>query len=174
MRLLFTSVATCLSLLLSNAGAQNAPTSGDRPLRFVLSDIDEKLVKEFNGAWQRCLLGSKDTEAVVLVLRGLDGSVRAVSAGHSTQSYAFTFKWNPDIVAVFHTHPNNRNPKPQPQDIEIARRFGVPIFTLTRQGMYGYDPVSDRITRVKKGTDWLESSSWVTKEQLAARARPTR
>jgi hypothetical protein len=174
MRLLFTSVVTCLALLFSDAAAQNSPTSADRPLRFLLSEIDENLIKEFNGAWQQCVLGSKDLEAVVLLLREPKGSVRAVSAGRSTQSYAFTFKWNPGIIAVFHTHPNNRNPKPQPQDIEIARRFNVPIFTLTSRGMYSYDPVTDRVTRIKSGTDWLESSSWLTKEQLAATESPRR
>ena len=174
MRLLILSIVTCLSLLLSNAAAQTPSTDGGRPLgaralRFVLSEIDEKLVSEFNGAWQQCVLGSKDLEAVVLLLREPNGSVKAVSAGRSTESYAFTFKWNPDIIAVFHTHPNNRNPTPQPQDIEIARRFNVPIFTLTSRGMYSYDPVTDRVTRVKSGTDWLALSSWLTKEQLSAR-----
>ena len=172
MRLLFVSVFVCLSLLFSEARAQSLPGNSDRPVRFVLSDVDEELVKEFNGAWQQCVLGAKDIEAVVLLLRGPNGSVRPVSAGHSTQSYSFTFKWNPDIIAVFHTHPNNRDPKPQPQDVQIARRFDVPIFTLTSRGMYLYDPITDRITRVKSGTEWLESSSWLTKEQLAALESP--
>ena len=174
MRLLFTSVVTCLSLLFSDAVAQNSPNGADRPLRFVLSEIDEKLIKEFNGAWQQCVLGSKDLEAVVLLLREPNGSVRAVSAGRSTQSYAFTFKWNPDIIAVFHTHPNKRDPKPQPQDVQIARRFNVPIFTLTSRGMYAYDPITDRIARIKNGTEWLESTSWLTREQLATTKSPTR
>src|SRR5262245_9547047 len=169
MRLLFISAVACLSLLLSDAEAQYPATNIERSSRFVLTDIDEKLIKEFNGAWQQCVLGSKDVEAVVLLLRAPDGSVRAISAGHSTQAYAFTFKWNPDIIAIFHTHPNNRDPQPHPQDIQIARRFDVPVFTLTSRGMYRYDPVTDRIARIKRGTEWLESSSWSTNSNLAAR-----
>jgi hypothetical protein len=94
--------------------------------------------------------------------------VKAVSAGRSNQSYKFTFTWNPAIIAVFHTHPNNRDPEPQGQDILIARRFDVPIFTITRRGMYMYDPATDRISRIKNGIDWLDSSSWRQPSQLAA------
>ena len=137
MRLHFITVVFCL-LLLSFATAQAQTPAIDRGSalvgsrsRFALSDIDEKVVKEFNGAWQQCLLGTKNTEAVVLVLRDADGLVKAVSAGCSNQSYKFTFTWNPAIIAVVHTHPNNRDPEPQGQDILIARRFDVPIFTIT-------------------------------------------
>jgi hypothetical protein len=172
MRLIFVSAVACLSLLVSDAGAQNPTTNSQGHPRFVLSDVDERLVKEFNGAWKQCVLGAKDIEAVVLLLRDPNGSVRAVSAGHSNQAYAFTFKWRPDITAIFHTHPNNRDPKPQPQDIQIARRYGVPVFTLTSRGMYSYDPATDRVTRIKSGTEWLESSNWLTKQQLAALESP--
>lgn len=173
MRLLFVSAVFCLTLSFSTVQAQTSPSNDRRPLvgspsRFVLSDIDEKMVKQFNGAWQQCVLGTKATEAVVLVLRDPDGSVKAVSAGGSTQSYKFTFTWNPAIIAIFHTHPNNRDPKPVEQDILVARRFDVPIFTLTRQGMFMYDPATDRITRVKSGIDWLEYSSWQQASNVAA------
>jgi hypothetical protein len=173
MRLLLISLVTCVSLSFSDVQAQSPASNGNRPLvgtpsRFVPSDIDEKMVKQFNGAWQQCVLGTKDTEAVVLVLREPDGSVKAVSAGRSNQSYEFTFTWNPAIIAVVHTHPNNRDPKPVEQDILVARRFDIPIFTITRRGMHMYDPATDRITKVMNGTDWLDSSSWARASQLAA------
>lgn len=173
MRLLFVSALVCLTLSFSTAPAQTSASNDGRPLvgsrtSFVLSAIDKKMVKEFNGAWQQCALGTKDTEAVVLMLRDADGSIKAVSAGRSSKAYEFTFTWNPSIIAVFHTHPNNRTPKPVEQDILVARRFDVPIFTLTRRGMYMYDPQTDRITKVRTGIDWLDSSSWVTNTHLVA------
>jgi hypothetical protein len=160
-------------LFLSTAQAQTSAGDDGRSLvgsrsRFVLSDIDPKVIKEFNGAWQQCVLGTKNNEAVVLVLRDADGSTRAVSGGNSTQSYEFTFKWNPAIIAIFHTHPNNRDPKPVKQDIQVSRRFDVPIFTLTRRGMFMYDPATDRITKIKSGIDWLDSSNWSQVSDLAA------
>jgi hypothetical protein len=42
--------------------------------RFSLSDIDEKIVKQFKGAWQQSGLGTKDSEAVVFIVRKPDGS----------------------------------------------------------------------------------------------------
>ena len=173
MRLLFVSAVLCLMLSFSTAQAQTSATDDGRPLvgsrsRFVLSDIDAKVVKEFNRAWQQCVLGTKNNEAVVLVIRNTDGSIKAVSAGHSTQAYQFTFTWNPAIIAIFHTHPNNRDPKPVAQDILVARRFDVPIFTLSRQGMFMYDPATDRITKLKAGLDWLDFPSWQQASDLAA------
>ena len=172
MRLLFVVAVLCLSTF-STAQAQTAANNdarrfADNRSRFQLSDIDGKVIKEMNGAWQQCVMGTKDTEAVVLVLRARDGSIKAASGGRSNQAYQFTFIWNPDIIAVIHTHPNNRNPEPQPQDIQVARRFDVPMFTITRRGMYLYDPVADRVSKVKNGIDWLDTSSWTQSSNLAA------
>ena len=175
MRQLFVSAVFCLTLSLSSAQAQvkNDAAGGERLLAegrasFALSEMNKQILKEFNGAWQQSGLGTNDTEAAVLVLRESDGSVRAVSGGRTNQSYKFTFTWNPSIIAVVHTHPNNRDPKPSVDDIQVARRFGVPMFTITRQGMFLYDPSTDKITKLKSGTDWCDSSSWIWGSQLAA------
>ena len=171
MRLLFGVAVLCLCAFSTSqaqtAADSNARRLADKQSHFQLSDIDETVIKEMNGAWQQCLLGNKDTEAVVLVLRQPNGSIKVMSAGGSNQSYQFTFKWNPAIIAVIHTHPNNRAPEPQPQDIQVARKFDVPMFTITRRGMYMYDPVTDRISKVKSGIDWLDSSSWRRGSNLA-------
>jgi len=172
MRLLFITAVLSLTISFSTVQAQNAAENdgqlrvGSRS-RFQLSDIDEKVIKKLNGAWQQCVLGTMDTEAVVLVLREPGGSIKPVLAGRTNQSYKFTFIWNPATIAVIHTHPNNRDPRPEPQDIQIARKFDVPMFTITRRGMYMYDPVTDRISRVKDGIDWLDSSSWTRGSNLA-------
>lgn len=167
MRLLFVSVLVCLTLSFSTAQAQTSASNGERS-RFSLSSIDKKMVKQFNGAWRQAALGTMDTEAVVLVLRESDGSIKSVSGGRTNQFYEFTFTWNPAIIAIVHTHPNNRDPKPQEQDILVARRFDVPIFTITLRGMYMYDPETDTITKLKNGIDWLDSSSWRQPYRLAA------
>lgn len=137
-----------------------APRHVPRNQRFSLSDIDEKIVKQFKGAWQQSGLGTKDSEAVVFVVRQPDGSADALWGGRTNESYKFTFDWNPSIIAIVHTHPNNCDPKPQEQDLLVAQRFGVPILTITRRGMYIYDPSLDRISKVHNGTDWLELSRW--------------
>jgi hypothetical protein len=32
-----------------------------------------------------------------------------------------------------------------------------------------YDPTTDRITKLKSGIDWLDSSSWITNTHLAVK-----
>jgi hypothetical protein len=172
MRKSLVSVVVCLTVFPSNLQAQTAPGPDSRRQpgsrsRFLPSDIDGKMVKEFNGAWQQCVLGTRDNEAVVLVLRDPDGSLRAQSGGRSNKSYEFTFTWSPDIVAVFHTHPNNRPPHPVGQDILIARKYDVPMFTLSRSGMFMYDPATNMVTKVRNGVDWLDLSSWAQTSDLA-------
>lgn len=127
---------------------------------FVLSKVDEHVVKEFGRAWAASANGVRSTEAIVLVFRMADGSIKAVPGGYTNEAFKFTFKWNPATFAVIHTHPNRKAPEPQPPDVMIADRFGVPMFTITFSGMYLYDPATRRTSKVFDGLDWLKLSSW--------------
>lgn len=127
---------------------------------FVIGRIDEQVVREFERAWDKSEHGILLHEALVLIFRLPDDSIRAVPGGHTNEAYKFTFEWNQAIFAIVHTHPNKTDPKPQAPDLLIADRFGVPIFTITLDGMYLYDPVTRKITKVHDGLDWLKPTSW--------------
>jgi hypothetical protein len=43
-------------------------------------------------------------------------------------------------VAIVHTHPNVVDPKPSFQDIETARRLGLPVYTVSRAGIWKARP----------------------------------
>jgi hypothetical protein len=133
---------------------------GESRTEFVLSRIDERVVKELEKAWNRSAHGIKVTEALVLIFRMADGSIKAVPAGYTNEAFKFTFEWTPSIFAVIHTHCNNKAPEPQPPDVMIAEKFGVPMFTITLSGMFLYDPATKRISKVLDGLDWLKLSSW--------------
>jgi JAB domain-containing protein similar to deubiquitination enzymes len=45
-----------------------------------------------------------------------------------------------DAVAIVHTHPAKVDPKPSPQDIETARRLGLPVYTVSRVGIWKAEP----------------------------------
>jgi hypothetical protein len=68
----------------------------------------------------------------------------------------FTFKWSFNAVAIVHTHPNGTDPRPGEQDKRVADKYCVPNFTLTRTGMYVYDPATKRTSKVFNGLDWLK------------------
>ncbi|HEX6729553.1 MAG TPA: hypothetical protein VF074_06065, partial [Pyrinomonadaceae bacterium] len=71
-----------------------------------------------------------------------------------------SFVWDPNTIAVVHTHPNNREPEPHGRDLVVANRFGVPVLTITSKGMYMYDPTTKQITRVHKRLDWRDEYRW--------------
>jgi hypothetical protein len=133
---------------------------------FVVSRIDEQVVREFERAWDKSEHGILLHEALVLIFRMPDDSIKAVPGGHTNEVYRFTFEWNQAIIAIVHTHPNKSHPKPQAPDLLIADRFGVPIFTITLDGMYLYDPVTRKITKVQDGLDWLKPTSWARYSHL--------
>jgi hypothetical protein len=123
---------------------------------FNLNKVNDNVVVEFKKAWRVSKSGTLNIEGVVLVFQNLDGSYYGKSQGTTNQYKAFTFVWDPAAIAIVHTHPNSSDPRPQQEDLRIADRFGVPIFTITSRGMYMYDPATKKITRVMNGLDWLE------------------
>lgn len=139
-----------------NPGIPNSHASADA----VMAQFDRDIVKAFRAAWYQAAKGRASVEAVVLIIRDADGSSTAVLPDPTHQHYRFTFHWLPGTIAVVHTHPNDYNPRPAEADIDIAERFGVPMFTLTSTGMYLYDPTTKITSRVQDGTDWLVNSKW--------------
>ncbi len=45
-----------------------------------------------------------------------------------------------EAVAIVHTHPAVVDPKPSPQDIVTARRLGIPVYTVSRTGIWKAGP----------------------------------
>jgi hypothetical protein len=88
--------------------------------------------------------------------------------GATNEHKQFTFRWHPATIAIVHTHPNTSDPKPQDEDIAVADKHKVPIFTITNRGMYVYDPATKTRSKVMRDLDWLDISNW-TKGPLAKR-----
>lgn len=136
-----------------------AQTKSERTIG-IISRMDGSVVKEFQKAWLLSGNGFEQTEALVLLYQMRDGSISARSLGRSGLSQQFSFAWTAAILAVVHTHPNRTDPKPLGQDLRLANRFGIPVFTITLRGMYVYDPSTEKTSRVLDGLDWLESARW--------------
>jgi len=151
-----------------SALAQTKNRSYGEKTAFVISKIDDAAAREFQEAWRLSRNGSDGFEGLVLVYPTLDGSILARSQGKSDEQKHFTFGWTSNIIAVVHTHPNGVDPKPAGHDLQLADRFGVPVFTLTKRGMYVYDPVTRKTSMVQDGLDWLESAKWDHDRQVVA------
>src|SRR5262249_52050727 len=82
--------------------------------------------------------------------------------GFTGEIRRFTFKWNSAAIAIVHTHRNYDDPEPSQTDKEVANKLRVPIFTVTKRGMYAYDPESRDVIKVQDGLDWRDPSKWST------------
>ena len=134
--------------------------SFNRSAPFVVSKIDRPMIEEFGNAWKRAGAGTITSESVVLILRMARGGYSARSMGFSNEYKSFTFPWHPATIAIVHTHPNDSSAQPQSQDVSVADKYRVPVFTITNRGMYVYDPGTRTTSKVKNGLDWLDPSKW--------------
>lgn len=149
--------------------AQTKSRSYGEKTAFIISKIDDAVAREFQEAWRASRNGSDGSEGLVLVYPTRDGSILARSQGKSQEQKHFTFSWAVNIIAVVHTHPNDVDPRPLEADLRLADRFGVPVFTITRRGMYVYDPDTKKISILQEGLDWLESAKWNHDRQADAK-----
>ena len=123
---------------------------------YIQSHMNPQVIREFDKAWRGADLGRAKTESTVLLFNKEDGSLVAEAQPYTNEFDSFTFKWNPAAIAIVHTHRNDDDKEPSPADKEVANKLGVPIFTITSQGMYVYDAES-RVLRYRApdrtGTD---------------------
>ena len=141
------------------------PPSGFRPklAERTGTNIDKAVSKELDKAWRISGDGTSGRVAVVLIFRMEDGSYTGKLQVYTNEYRKSTFKWNPAAIAIIHTHPNSADPKPAEQDKRVADKYGVPNFTITNSGMYVYDPVTKKTSKVLNSLDWLNLSAYPDK-----------
>lgn len=139
------------------------------PFKFDLTKINEQVVSEFDKAWALVKAGTIETESLVLLFRKPDRSYVAAQARYTNEYRKLTFTWQPNAIAIVHTHPNTAPCRPTDEDKRIADKYKVPIFTLTNRGMYMYDPETKVVALVQRDVDWLNPAKW-TRDHIIALA----
>jgi hypothetical protein len=177
-KLLVIAILNLLAFVFVEA-RQTASASSDSELAgtrtgFDLSKIDEGVTEQFKKAWEYSRCGTAYVEGLVFIFKNSDGSYRSRALPPNNEFDKLTFKWDPDAIAIVHTHPTNCNPRPTTNDMQLADRYRVPMFTITLVGMYMYDPNTKRITKVQENLDWLKASKWNRRTQLASVKRSER
>jgi hypothetical protein len=164
------SLTLTLSLLASAMMQNSLATPRHVPARavtpFDLSRINKEMTKEFQKAWRVSKGGTSEYEGVVLFYLLPDGSYQVEALGSTNEYKRFSFKWDDRIIAIFHTHPNVVDPKPSWDDIKLADKYKVLMFTLSIRGMYVYDPGAKKTSSVMYGLDWLDESKWTDELSL--------
>ncbi|MFI5120431.1 MAG: hypothetical protein ACHQM4_08465 [Thermoanaerobaculia bacterium] len=92
--------------------------------------------------WEEAGFGGEPRERAAWVLAADAGHERwqAWPDEHGYLRAHWTGPIPADAVAIVHTHPVVVDPRPSPQDIETARRVGVPIYTVSRAGIWKVEP----------------------------------
>lgn len=62
---------------------------------------------------------------------------------------------NPTTFAMYHVHPNTSLPTPSKADVDIANKYHVLMFVMSRFGLYVYDPDTGMTTKVAQNLEWL-------------------
>jgi proteasome lid subunit RPN8/RPN11 len=64
-----------------------------------------------------------------------------------------------NVVALVHTHPNDRQQDPSPDDIASAKKLGKPVYVISRSGLFVARPSDGQVVKVFDGTDWMSDKS---------------
>ena len=151
-------------LLLSGGGfpshAQQAPIE-------LIQRIDRTAVGQFERAWTLAHGGTVDMELVVLVIRAANGTYTARVQPLSNHHKRGSFRFHSGVAAVFHTHPNSCHAQPSRFDRKLADRIRVPIATMTRRGLFVYDPVTRKTAKLMPRLEWLDAANWGVGGELA-------
>jgi proteasome lid subunit RPN8/RPN11 len=92
------------------------------------------------------------------VERADDGALSATEVVSSYESRRTNLRTpSAYTIALFHTHPNDCKPWPSANDRAIADAWTIPILTISRDGIYQYDPGRKTTTQIYSGMGWTTS-----------------
>lgn len=122
-------------------------------LVLALSILEGTLRAPAYRLWEAADFGYTPRERAAWVVPDAEG-VRWVSWPNGRQF--LTARWTGPAprgaVAIVHTHPAMVDPRPSEHDIETARRLGVPVYTVSRSGIWKALPDRSIVP--------VEDSSW--------------
>jgi hypothetical protein len=106
-------------------------------------------------AWIESAAGTSGMETAFR-LDGGRSDYRVVATRPTNQFMSQTISINRgETFAVFHVHPARSRPDPSGTDRAIADKYKLKIVTMHVLGLYQYDPVTRKTTRLREGLDWI-------------------
>ncbi len=60
-----------------------------------------------------------------------------------------------DTAYINHVHPDLGTAEPSPKDRETSQNFGVPVYAVSKHGLYMARPSDGQVVKVFDGTDWM-------------------
>jgi len=106
------------------------------------------------------LAGLSNGEAGASVYRDASGRYHCHTITSSIAGGAVDIRLHPDAIAILHTHPLRTQPSPSSIDAALAKRLGIPVYTLQPEGVFRVDRTG-RVTR-EAGREWRRGKFTVT------------
>jgi len=138
-------MAGLAAILVANVSADESPSVLHNPT----------VVAAIKAAWRQTMNGRFGTEASFR-LDGNPTAFRIVATPPSNQFRHHSVEIIPRATfAVFHVHTAKGEPAPSPADRSIADHYKLKMYTIHVQGLYEYDPVLKKTTKVRDGVKWM-------------------
>jgi len=118
-----------------SAASRREASSRPRPTPYLL---ESTLRAPAYRLWEAAGFGHENSERAAWILKDSAGRLRWLDWPDGRR-YLRALWEGPvpaDAVAIAHTHPAVVNPKPSEQDIETARRLRLPVYTVSRSGIW--------------------------------------
>jgi hypothetical protein len=103
------------------------------------------------------LVGESGGEAGTVLYAGDDGELRCHAITRTISGGAVALKIRTGAVAILHTHPPKTQEWPSEHDGALAKRLGIPVYTLQRLGIWRVDPAGVLIREA--GREWTRTAS---------------
>jgi proteasome lid subunit RPN8/RPN11 len=141
-------------------------------LVFALALLEGTLRAPAYRLWASADFGSTPRECAAWIVPNGSGGLRWENWPNERRF--LTAQWKgavpPGAVAIVHTHPAVVDPKPSEQDVETARRLRVPVYAVSRSGIWKAVP-DGSIVAVEDSRWWSACPSGGCAETRDAEAR---
>lgn len=138
----------------------------------ALSLLEGTLREPAYRLWAQAGFGSTREERAAWVVPHASEGMRWVSWPNGRRFLAA--RWDGPVpagaVAIVHTHPSVVDPKPSEQDIETARRLRVPVYTVSRSGIWKAVP-DGSVVPVEDSAWWIACRSGACAETRHSETR---
>ncbi|PWT87401.1 MAG: hypothetical protein C5B54_12390 [Acidobacteria bacterium] len=98
-------------------------------------------------------------EGAAWIVRTTDGSFQPVHWQYNPDRRAQHWSGNlpENLAAQVHTHPDRVDPKPSAEDKLVAQKMSIPLYTVSRNGVWKASP-NGEITQ-EKGSGWFKDAA---------------
>jgi RHS repeat-associated protein len=127
----------------------------DPPVQLPKEICNQDVINAMKKSWSQTSNGTSGLEAGFR-LDGTSDSYTIVESPSSNTQMKQSMEISPTTFDLFHVHPNKADPNPSPNDINIANKFGIDVFTMSSNGLFEYDPKTKTTVKLRNGLDWTK------------------